>query len=171
MSKRYTFNSMLGATVLLLASPTLLTAWVGPTAAPPGNNVSAPINIGNSEQFKPSVIGANIFNIYGASQYLNFGNATGASGYGIRNNGGVLEFKNSGGSWGPLYSSQWGSSGSSLFYNSGNVGIGTISPNAKLHIYDSTAVVGHPALRLEGAMGGYGAGLARIMHQGDLRSG
>lgn len=35
----------------------------------------------------------------GASRYLNFGAATGTSGYGIRDNAGTLQFKNSSGSW------------------------------------------------------------------------
>jgi hypothetical protein len=35
----------------------------------------------------------------GSSRYLNFGTTTGSSGYGIRDNAGTLEFKNSGGSW------------------------------------------------------------------------
>lgn len=77
--------------------PTALFAWTAPTAAPPGNNVSAPVNIGSTDQFKPGVIGANILNVYGASQYLNFGNTTGASGFGLRNNGGIIEYKQSAG--------------------------------------------------------------------------
>jgi len=37
--------------------------------------------------------------VSGASRYLNFGTTIGASGYGFRDNGGVMQFKNSGGSW------------------------------------------------------------------------
>ncbi len=85
--------------VLSCAIPVALFAWTGPSAAPPGNNVSAPVNIGSADQFKPGIMGANIINIYGSSQYLSFGNTTGASGFGIRNNAGYLEFKNSGGAW------------------------------------------------------------------------
>jgi trimeric autotransporter adhesin len=85
--------------VCALIVPVSLYAWTGPSAAPPGNNVSAPVNIGSADQFKPGIMGANIINIYGASQYLSFGNTTGATGFGIRNNAGYLEFKNSGGSW------------------------------------------------------------------------
>ena len=39
---------------------------------------------GSNDQFKPAVLGANILNIFGSSQYLNFGNSTGAAGFGIR---------------------------------------------------------------------------------------
>ena len=35
--------------------------------------------------------------INGSNHYLNFGIAVGSSGYGIRDNSGTLEFKNSGG--------------------------------------------------------------------------
>lgn len=40
--------------------------------------------------------------INGSNHYLNFGIISGVSGYGIRDNGGTIEFKNSGGSWSPL---------------------------------------------------------------------
>lgn len=90
--KGYTFG-LLG--ILL---PGFIYAWTAPTAAPPGNNVSAPVNIGVADQFKSGVLGANLVNIVGSSQYLNFGNTTGASGFGIRNNGGVVEYKQSTGS-------------------------------------------------------------------------
>ena len=34
-----------------------------------------------------------------ASSYINFGDTDGTSGYGFRDNGGTVEYKNSGGSW------------------------------------------------------------------------
>lgn len=37
--------------------------------------------------------------INGTSKYLNFNTTVGSTGYGIRDNNGVMEFKNSGGSW------------------------------------------------------------------------
>jgi hypothetical protein len=87
--------------------PAALFAWTGPTAAPPGNNIAAPVNVGGTDQFKPAIVGANIVNIYGSNQYLNFGNTTGSTGYGIRNNGGKLEAKNSGGAWIKLIDKPW----------------------------------------------------------------
>lgn len=80
-----------------VTSPLATLAWTGPTAAPPGNNVAGPVNIGVEQQFKPGIIGANILNIYGSNQYLNFGNTTGSSGFGIRNNGGLIEYKQNAG--------------------------------------------------------------------------
>lgn len=37
--------------------------------------------------------------LVGASQYVNFGTTTGETGYGLRDNGGTMQFKNSGGAW------------------------------------------------------------------------
>ncbi len=84
---------------IVISIPVVGYAWTGPSAAPPGNNVAAPVTVSSADQFKPGVMGANILNIYGSSQYLSFGNTTGASGFGIRNNGGTLEMKHSGGAW------------------------------------------------------------------------
>lgn len=42
-----------------------------------------------------------------ASQYVNFGSTAGSSGYGIRDNSGTVEVKNSGGSWSALPGLDW----------------------------------------------------------------
>ena len=90
-------SALVSAGLITLLIAGTAQAWAGPTALPPGNNVAEPVNVSAIQQFKPGIIGANILNIYGSSQYLSFGNTTGEPGFGIRNNGGVLEFKNSGG--------------------------------------------------------------------------
>ena len=83
-------------------------AWNEPTAAPPGNNVAAPINVGSTDQVKNAGLGVNSLAVFGNSlfggsagsnAYLNFGGTSGVNGYGIRDNAGTLEFKNDGGSW------------------------------------------------------------------------
>lgn len=89
-----------------------------------------------------------------ASSYLNFGTTLGSSGYGIRDNGGSIEFKNSGGSWGPPTAAASGaaglvqfSNGSALSSDSGQfywdstnhrLGIGTTSPGDKLTAHFGT---------------------------------
>lgn len=40
--------------------------------------------------------------INGLDHYLNFGFTNGVNGYGIRDNNGIIEFKNSGGTWTPI---------------------------------------------------------------------
>jgi hypothetical protein len=48
------------------------------------------------------VVEANGVRLPSASSYLGFGTTSGASGYGVRDNAGVIEVKNSGGAWVPL---------------------------------------------------------------------
>lgn len=55
--------------------------------------------------------------IFGSNHYLNWGALSGVNGYGIRDNAGIIECKNSGGSWGAC-----GSGG-------GSGGVSTTSPN------------------------------------------
>jgi len=80
-------------------------AWTGPTSAPPNGNVAAPINVGTIDQVKDGGLAVNTLAVFGnailsgTSRYLNFGTTTGSSGYGIRDNAGTMEFKNSNGTW------------------------------------------------------------------------
>ena len=94
---------LLGAIVFIAAS--VLLAWTGPTSAPPNGNVSAPINVGATDQIKNAGLGLNSLAVFGnailngTSRYLNFGSTAGSSGYGFRDNAGTMEFKNTGGDW------------------------------------------------------------------------
>lgn len=80
-------------------------AWTGPTGAPPNSNVSAPINIGTTDQVKNAGLALNSLAVFGdailsgTSHYLNFGSLVGTTGYGIRDNAGVMEVKDSAGAW------------------------------------------------------------------------
>ena len=97
-------------TALTFSMPLVALAWTGPTASPPGQNVSAPLNVGTSDQVKNAGLGVNYLAVFGnillsgIGNYLNFGSTSGTSGYGIRDNAGTLEFKNINGSWGSLQS-------------------------------------------------------------------
>lgn len=138
-------------------------AWTGPTGNPPSGNVSAPINVGTTNQLKNGNLGVNGLAVFGNSilqggSYLNWGSTAGSGGYGMRDNAGTLEFKNAGGSWGSLQSiisnyvsgggGGGGSSGSSLWQasgndiantNSGNVAIGGSASSAKLRVTNTVS--------------------------------
>jgi hypothetical protein len=94
---------LIGAIVFSTLS--VLVAWSGPTSAAPTGNVAPPINVGAVDQVKNGGLALNALAVFGnaflsgTSRYLNFGTASGESGYGIRDNSGTIEFKNSGGSW------------------------------------------------------------------------
>ena len=83
-------------------------AWTAPTATPPGDNVSSPVNIGATSQLKNGTFGVNDLGVFGDTytqwrqwrqqrqrrhSYLDFGATAGPNGYGIRDNNGTLEFK------------------------------------------------------------------------------
>lgn len=86
-------------------------AWTGPTQTAPNGNVSAPLNIGTTDQIKNGPLGVNSLAVFGnaiistVSGYLNFSTTAGASGYGIRDNAGAMEFKDEGGVWAGIINS------------------------------------------------------------------
>lgn len=94
---------LIGATLFITTS--VLIAWTGPTSAPPNGNVDAPLNVGTIDQVKDGGLGINSLAVFGnaiingASRYLNFGTIPGETGYGIRDNGGTMQFKNNNESW------------------------------------------------------------------------
>ncbi len=151
----------------LMFPATVAVAFTSPTGAAPGGNIAAPVNVGTVNQVKNSNLGVNglavfgnssasgnIFFSNGATRYLNFGvdltdattliNTSAANGYGIRDNAGIIEFKNSGGSYGSIQSivnaligggASWTTSGNNIYNsNTGNVGIGTTNPIGTLSV-------------------------------------
>lgn len=132
--------------LIFVIGPALITAaWTSPNGTPPANNVPEPINVGATDQFKQGTFGAKTLNIFGASQYLSFGNSVGSAMPGIRFNSGTnqLEFSNGGNAWSALSgaASQWTSSGSNIYFSSGNVGVGTTAPFAKIDAAGGTEAI------------------------------
>jgi hypothetical protein len=75
------------------------------------------VNLGTAPQTKNGTLGVNGLAVFGntllggvagSNAYLNFGATSGTGGYGIRDNAGVIESKNSGGSWGGVVTSAGG---------------------------------------------------------------
>lgn len=147
------------AVLTIIVSAFVVQAWTGPSQSPPNGNVSAPVNVGASDQVKNAGLSLNSLAVFGngilsgSNNYLNFGTDVGSIGYGIRNNAGTMEVKSSGGSWAAIATSTGGvisGSGtagyltkftgtsavadSGVFQSGSNIGIGTASPIAPLHV-------------------------------------
>ncbi len=109
----------------LALSVAIAVAWQGPQGIPPTNNVSAPINVGATDQTKNGNLGVNGLAVFGntllrnpvvqALTYLNFGATSGDSGYGFRDNAGKMQYKNSGGVWTAIGSGGGGGGGGGIF--------------------------------------------------------
>jgi hypothetical protein len=90
-----------GVMIAFFGGVTFVQAWTGPTQSPPSGNISAPLNVGTTDQVKNAGLSVNSLIVYGnalisgVSKYLNFGSTPGSSGYGIRDNAGTMEVRNS----------------------------------------------------------------------------
>lgn len=66
--KYYAQVKVLVIALLFTAGLSFVSAWTGPTATPPGNNVPAPINVGTSAQVKNGDLSVNNFLSTGNAQ-------------------------------------------------------------------------------------------------------
>ena len=105
-------------------------AWTEPTDSAPRGNVEAPINTSNTNQSKNGIFGAT--GLWSSGSISATGSVKGESGLCIGND--CRTAWPSGG--------QWTTSGSNIYYNSGNVGIGTASPGAKLEVAGQVKITG-----------------------------
>lgn len=110
------FKTLRAVSVAIVAAfvfGTFAQAWTGPTALPPNNNAPMPINVSAASQ----TINGNLYIGTG----FGFSSPTICIGADCRS------------AW-PVVASQWVTSGADVYYNSGNVGIGTVSPGQKLTV-------------------------------------
>jgi hypothetical protein len=145
----------------VLFGTTVVFAWTGPLSTPPsctsGNpGCDAPVNVGPTDQVKNAGLSVNKFVVFGntllggisgSNAYLNFGGTGGNAGYGLRDNAGQLQYKNSGDpSWSTFGSgaSQWvNGTGGAIYYSGGRVGIGVASPTQQLEVNGWVATDGN----------------------------
>lgn len=85
------------------------------------------MNLGSSDQVKNGGLSLNALAVFGnaiflgTTNYLNFGTTAGITGYDIRNNSGIMEFKNGGGTWESLTTiigaaASWTSNGNHIYW-------------------------------------------------------
>lgn len=111
--------SILGACAIALLTAGILGAWTGPTDTPPDGNVPSPINVGSitdreniqtkNDQLSVYGLATDALAVFGntilsgsSPRYINFGTTAGSAGYGLRDNSGIIEHKDSGGDWSSL---------------------------------------------------------------------
>lgn len=101
-------------------------AWTEPSVVPPVGNVDAPINVGNTSQYKSGAFGLG----GGAGQTLQW----------LKNIAGTLQIQNSAGT------------PNVVIDQDGKVGIGTINPEVKLDVQGGDAKVGTVTIKGDGSI-------------------
>ncbi len=60
------------ALAITLGVTYVFAAWVGPIATPPNSNVSAPINVGSTDQIKDGGLGVDTLSVFGNGAYSGY---------------------------------------------------------------------------------------------------
>lgn len=127
--------------VILSVSVSSVFGWTGPTQSAPNGNVPEPINVSAVNQVKSGGLG--VTNL--VADNICFG----------------TDCKNS---WSSV-TSQWTTTGSDIYYNTGNIGIGTTAPVDKLHISGGNMIIDSTGVGTPASLTFRGAGLATAVGQ------
>jgi len=129
-TKKVLIQSLPVILISLLTMAVLIYAWQEPSQSPPQGNVFAPINVGDTPQFKSGALGVGGI-IYGYSDAFFDGNV----GIGTTTTEAKLHIKATNTTTAPFRVDN--ATNSSRFYiqpGTGNVGIGTTTPNHTLEV-------------------------------------
>jgi hypothetical protein len=110
---------VLSSLVAVLAVYFIAAAWTGPTLTPPDGNISACVD--KAPIASPTFTGTAVTPAIKITTGAALGKVLTSDADGLA-------------SWTTLAPSQWTTSGSNIYYNSGNVGIGTTNPGEKLEV-------------------------------------
>ncbi|QSH39715.1 tail fiber domain-containing protein [Candidatus Kaiserbacteria bacterium] len=95
-----------------------------------------------------------------ASSYINWGDTTGTTGYGFRDNAGTIQYKNNAGAWTDFSASSgggWTDGGTDVYLATGtdNVGIGTATPARDLDLSTTGQITFGDNVTTDGSQGIY----------------
>lgn len=135
--------------VLAVVFNNFVLGFTEPTTAPPGGNVSAPVNVGSTEQVKSGGLGSSTNIILRQS---------GNPDYKLNNSGGTLHFKCTDSARSECAIDVSNSATRLVIGQDGNVGIGTTAPGYKLTVTGGDIAFGTvgSVLRMAPATGGAG---------------
>jgi len=126
----YFYTNLLAWTLVLLLIGNYAFGWTIPTSNPPGGDLSAPLDVSSTAQTK-----AGDLTIDGLLKVGRYSSAPIGSIGALYFDTTADEFKGyKSTGWDSIGGGIWTQSGTDIYYNTGNVGIGTTAPSEKLEV-------------------------------------